>query len=203
MTSRNPPHTRRGVIGAGLAGASLLAIGGCSRQESAETPKRGGTIRVATHSSSTSDTLDPAKGGTALDYIRHFMLYSGLTCIEDEKLTPQLSLARAIETGDRINWHIDLQRGVRFHDGSELTAEDVVYSLLRHKDPAIGSKISTLADQFAEVRSDGRYGVELKLTGANADLPNLFAMSHMLIPSVRWCSRRRRWRRSPRRRGRW
>lgn len=181
MTNSYSPHTRRGVIGAGLASAGMLAIGGCSGQENAPKPKRGGTIRVATHSSSTSDTLDPAKGGTALDYIRHFMLYSGLTCIEDEKLTPQLSLARAIDTEDRINWHIKLQRGVRFHDGSELTAADVVHSLLRHKDPAVGSKMSTLAAQFAEVRSDGRYGVELKLTGANADLPNLFALAHMLI----------------------
>ncbi len=136
---------------------------------------------MATHSSSTSDTLDPTKGGTALDYVRHFMLYNGLTCIEDANLTPQLSLAKAIETDDRINWHIELQRGIRFHDGSELTAEDVVFSLLRHKDPAIGSKMSTLAEQFAEVSSDGRYGVTVKLTGANADLPSLLATSHMLI----------------------
>lgn len=173
--------SRRTVIGAGLAGAGMLALGGCGRQNGAQKPKRGGTIRVATHSSSTSDTLDPAKGGTALDYIRHFMLYGGLTCIEDESLQPRLSLARAIETDDRINWHVDLQRGIRFHDGSELTAEDVVHSLLRHKDPATGSKMSSLAEQFAEVSSDGRYGVLIRLTGANADLPNLLAMSTMLI----------------------
>ncbi|MEO5598350.1 MAG: ABC transporter substrate-binding protein [Novosphingobium sp.] len=138
-------------------------------------------IRLAAHSSSTSDTLDPAKGGTALDYVRHFMLYNGLTCIEDEKLTPQLSLAKAIETTNRIDWHIELNRGVRFHDGSELTSEDVVHSLLRHKDPSVGSKMSTLAAQFSSVRSDGRYGVAITLSGPNTDLPNLFAMSHMLI----------------------
>lgn len=181
VTSLYPDLSRRGLIGAGLASAGLMALGGCGAGNNPKPPKRGGTIRVATHASSTSDTLDPAKGGTALDYIRHFMLYSGLTCIEDEKLTPQLSLARAIETDDRINWHIDLQRGVRFHDGSELTSEDVVYSLLRHKDPAVGSKMSTLAAQFADVSSDGRYGVAIKLTGANADLPNLLSMPHMLI----------------------
>jgi peptide/nickel transport system substrate-binding protein len=181
VTAQAQHFSRRGVIGAGLAGTGLLALGGWASQSGAEIPKRGGIIRVATHSASTSDTLDPGKGGTALDYIRHFMLYSGLTCVEDSKLTPQLSLARALDTDDLINWHIDLQRGVRFHDGSELTAADVVHSLLRHKDPAIGSKMLTLAAQFAEVRSDGRYGVTLKLSGANADLPNLLAMSHMLI----------------------
>lgn len=181
MSPAISPLTRRTLIGAGLTGAGLLALGGCGSKTGPDKPRRGGTIRVATHSSSTSDTLDPAKGGTALDYIRHFMLYGGLTCIEDESLQPRLSLARAIETDDRINWHIDLERGVHFHDGSELTAEDVVHSLLRHKDPAVGSKMSTLASQFAEVRSDGRHGVMIRLTGANADLPNLLALSAMLI----------------------
>jgi len=169
------------MIGAGVAGAGLLALGGCGGSETARTPKRGGMIRVATHASSTSDTLDPSKGGTALDYIRHYMLYNGLTCIEDESLKPELSLASAIETSDLITWQIELKRGVLFHDGSELTAEDVVFSLLRHKDPSVGSKMSTLADQFAEVRSDGRYGVVVTLTGPNADLLTLLGLSHMLI----------------------
>lgn len=174
------PLTRRAAVGAGLAGAGLLALGGCSGG-SEKKPRMGGVVRVAANSSSTSDTLDPAKGGTTLDYVRHHMLYSGLTCFEDNRLVPNLSLARAIETGDRITWHIDLQRGVRFHDGSELTAQDVVHSLLRHKDPALGSKVASVAGQFAEVRSEGRFGVVIKLTSANAHLPSMLAVSHMLI----------------------
>lgn len=180
MTAFDPDLTRRSVIGAALAGTGLLALGACGRRETSR-PKSGGMIRVATHSSSTSDTLDPTKGGTALDYIRHFMLYNGLTCIDDGSFKPELSLANAFESADLITWQIELKRGVLFHDGSELTAGDVVFSLLRHKDPSVGSKMSTLASQFAEVRSDGRYGVVVRLTAPNADLPNLMAMSHMLI----------------------
>ncbi len=175
------PFTRRAAISAGLAGAGLLALGGCAGDSGDKPARRGGLVRVAGHAASTSDTLDPAKGSTALDYVRHHMLYSGLTCFEDDTLVPSLSLARAIETDDRITWHIDLQRGVRFHDGSEVTAQDVVHSLLRHKDPEIGSKVASVAEQFAEVRSDGRFGVVIRLTTANADLPSLLAVSHMLI----------------------
>lgn len=174
-------HTRRGVIGAGLAGAGLLALGGCGNGERQSRPQRGGSIRVATQVTSTADTLDPAKGAMLSDYTRHFMLYNGLTCVEDDSLIPRPSLARTIESDDRITWRFDLHRGVRFHDGSEFTSRDVVYSLLRHKDPAAGSKMASIAAQFAEVRADGRHGVIVRLTGPNADLPTILAQSHFLI----------------------
>jgi len=182
-SERCPPLSlnRREVIGAGLVGAGLLALGACSEGNRSAMPRKGGLIRVAAQATSTSDTLDPAKGGTALDYVRHYMLYSGLTSIDDDKLVPQLALARSLESDDRITWHIDLRRGVRFHDGTELTAQDVVHSLLRHKDPELGSKVAAIAEQFAEVRSEGRYGIVIRLTGPNSDLPNLLAVSHMLI----------------------
>lgn len=180
MTAFDPNITRRSVIGAGLAGTGLLALGACGGRDTSR-PKRGGMIRIATHSASTSDTLDPGKGGTALDYIRHFMLYNGLTCIEDGSLKAELSLASAFESADLITWQIELKRGILFHDGSELTAKDVVFSLLRHKDPSVGSKMSTLAEQFADVRSDGRYGVVVRLIAPNADLATLLATPHMLI----------------------
>jgi len=181
MSILDASFSRRRLIGAGLAGAGALALEGCGPGHAPARPKRGGTIRVAAHASSTSDTLDPAKGATALDYVRHFMLYNGLTCIEDSALAPQLSLATAIESTDLTNWHVTLRRGVRFHDGGELTSADVVHSLLRHKDPAVGSKVAAIAAQFAEVRSEGRYGVAIRLTGPNADLPNLLSVSHMVI----------------------
>lgn len=173
------PVSRRRFIG-GVAGAGALALGGCSASQR-RAPSMSGTIRVATQLSSTSDTLDPAKGATATDYTRHFMLYSGLTAIEDESLAARPALAQAIESVDGREWSFDLRRGVRFHDGAELTSADVVHTLLRHKDPATGSKIAKIAEQFEVVRADGRHGVRLRLTGPNADLPTILAQSHFLI----------------------
>ncbi|MCB2046857.1 MAG: ABC transporter substrate-binding protein [Novosphingobium sp.] len=159
----------------------MLAIGACSGGSGRRAPSTRGAIRVATQLSSTSDTLDPAKGATATDYTRHFMLYNGLTTIEDESLVATPSLALSIDSDDRRNWYFDLRRGIRFHDGSELTSEDVVFSLLRHKDPATGSKVATVAEQFEEVTADGKYGVRLRLTGPNADLLTVLSQSHFLI----------------------
>jgi len=165
--------TRRGLIGA--AGGALILPEPAFAQ-----PRRGGRIRVATTSSSTADTLDPAKGALNTDYVRHYMLYSGLTQF-DARLTPRLALAESFETRDRIRWRIRLKKGVQFHDGRTLTAADVVFSLMRHKDPRVGSKVKAVASQFAEARAIGTDEVELRLASPNVDLPTILATSHFLI----------------------
>ncbi|MDI9682782.1 ABC transporter substrate-binding protein, partial [Burkholderia cenocepacia] len=92
-------------------------------------PKRGGKIRVANESSSTADTLDPAKGSTGADYIRFFMFYSGLTQL-DGSLTPQMNLAESLHTTDAKTWIIKLRKGVTFHDGKPVGPADAVAAFL-------------------------------------------------------------------------
>ncbi|GGZ07918.1 ABC transporter substrate-binding protein [Novosphingobium colocasiae] len=176
--------SRRELLGAGVAGVGLMALGGCGpspQRRPAAASSGAGAIRVASMAASTKDTLDPAKGAMATDYVRHYMLYSGLTSIDDDSLRPRPALAESFDSDDRITWHFRLRRGVRFHDGAPLTSADVVHSLRRHNDPAVASKIAAIAAQFAEVRADGRYGVTIRLTGANADLPTLLAQAQFLI----------------------
>ena len=108
------------------------------------------------------------------------MIYSGLTEFDGD-MVPQLALAESIETHDRIHWRIRLRKGVEFHDGKTLKADDVVYSLLRHKVPALGSKVKAVSDQIAKAKALGPLELEVRLTGANADLPSILAMSHFLI----------------------
>jgi peptide/nickel transport system substrate-binding protein len=174
--AERPDLSRREALG-GLGGAGALSL---LPELAAAAPRRGGRIRVATISSSTADTLDPARGGLSTDYVRHFMVYSGLTQFTDG-LTPRLALAEAIESSDRIRWRVRLRKGVEFHNGSPLTSADVVYSLLRHKQPALGSKVKTIADQIVGVKAVGPHEVEIQLSGPNADLPAILATSHFLI----------------------
>ncbi|BDD90652.1 ABC transporter substrate-binding protein [Pandoraea sp. XJJ-1] len=160
-----------------LTGTGLLSVSG---QAFAQTPKRGGKIRVATQSASAADTLDPAKGALATDYVRANMIYNGLTEL-DSKLGAQLALAQSIDTKDAKVWVIKLRSGVQFHDGKPLTPADVTYSILRHKDPATASKAKTLADQIKEAKATGPNEVTITLEGPNADLPVILATSHFLI----------------------
>ncbi len=177
-----PGMDRRSVLQA-IAGAGLSAsLGGVLLypERAAAAPRRGGRIRVASLSSSIADTLDPAKGALSTDYARHYMLYSGLTQY-DESLAAQPGLAESMESDDQVNWTIKLRAGVLFHNGQSLTSADVVYSLLRHKDPSVASKMATIATQFAEVKANGPLELTMRLIGPNADLPVILADSHFLI----------------------
>ncbi|MND57947.1 Periplasmic dipeptide transport protein precursor [compost metagenome] len=174
-----------GLAGVAVAGASSLfgTAGKLFADDEAASPgkgKPGGRIRVAGSSSSTADTLDPAKGSGSTDYVRHYMFYNGLTRF-DNHMVPQLELAERIETTDATLWVISLRKEVTFHNGKALTAADVVFSLLRHKDPLTGSKVLPLASQFAEVKAVGTHEVQIQLSGPNAELPSVLAISHMLI----------------------
>ena len=78
-------------------------------------------------------------------------------------------------------WTIKLRRDVKFHDGTPLTADDVVFSLARHKDPATGSAAKALAAPMKEITASGKHEVKITLESPNADLPVVLGTPHFLI----------------------
>jgi len=165
---------------AGMSAVTASALIGDARRALAQTPKRGGRIKVASQTSSTADTVDPAKQNNQTDYTRCFTFYNGLTRL-DASLTPQLELAEAIESQGATVWTIKLRRDITFHDGAPLTADDVVYSLARHKDPATGSAAKALAAPMKEIAASGKHEVKITLESPNADLPVVLGTPHFLI----------------------
>lgn len=166
--------SRRDVLkllaGAGMALAGSSNIVTLAEAAVAARPRHGGRLRVASATSSIADTLDPAKLANQTDYARSRMLYSCLTCF-DGQLTPQPALAERFETADARHWRFHLRRGVSFHNGKPLHADDVVFSLLRHKEPGTVSKAKIFADQIQSVHALSPSEVEVRLHQPNADLP--------------------------------
>ena len=165
-----------GGMQATLAG-SLAGLAGVAH---AQTPRRGGRIRVAGATAAINDTLDPAKQSNQSDYIRGNMFYNGLTAL-DGSLTPRPALAEEFTTRDATTWVFKLRKGVVFHDGKPLVPADVVFSLMRHKDPATASKAKALADQIEDVKATGPNEVTIRLTAPNADLPVILGTFHFHI----------------------
>jgi peptide/nickel transport system substrate-binding protein len=95
------------------------------------------TLKVAV--SSNLNTLDPAKTKIGEEYIVNFLVFSGLTEL-DRKGRAQPDLAeRWTASDDQKTWTFYLRKGVKFHNGREFDAQDVLKTIERILDPATGS----------------------------------------------------------------
>ncbi len=176
--------TRRDILAMLAAGGMQAALAGSiasvATSAHAQTPRRGGKLRVAGATAAATDTLDPALQSNQTDYSRCNMIYNGLTWL-DGSLTPQPALAESFTTKDAKTWVFTLRKGVTFHDGKPLTPADVVFSISRHKLPATASKSKALADTIESVQATGPNEVTMVLNAPNADLPVILGTFHFHI----------------------
>ena len=170
----------RMLTAGGLALTSAGALFASASRALAQEPLRGGSIRAAGITSSNADTLDPAKASNQTDYVRICAFYNRLTVLDGSGL-PQSDLAESVESGDAKTWTVKLKSGVTFHDGKSLTSADVVYSLKRHLDEAVGSKVNSIAKQMTAIKAVDDLTVEIGLEAPNADLPTILALHHFMI----------------------
>lgn len=165
-------NRRRFLLTASAAGLSTVAAEAVWREARAAEPKKGGSITVGTDGGATSDSLNPLVA-TGADHATIAVLscYDTLTEM-DAKGTPQPSLAESWEGSADGTWAFRLRNGVEFHDGSPLTAADVVWSLAQHQGEA--SKFAEgkqIVGNFDELRADGPDTVIIKQREVNFDLP--------------------------------
>lgn len=164
--------------GASLGAANLLFANASAAV--AATPVKGGTLKAAGWSTSTADTLDPARASLSTDYVRCCSLYNRLTFLDGSGL-PKMELAESIESKDAQTWTVKLRKGVTFHNGKSLSADDVVFSLKRHLDKAVGSKVAQIAAQMTGFKAVDPLTVEITLASPNADLPTILSLHHFMI----------------------
>ncbi len=142
----------------------------------AATPKKGGSIRVASNLHGPDDQLDPTLFTSTIDYSRGRATYNGLLQLSNE-LEPQPELAESFESNsDATEWTFQIRRGVTFHDGQNLTADDVVYSMNRHLGEDSKSTIKAVLSSVQEWRKTGPYEVKAIMNTSNADLPILLGL---------------------------
>lgn len=132
----------------GWLGVALLAAGfGCSPGGPAKPP---GELRVAVSYELAS--FDPHANNSLEAFEQISNVYEPLIALDRSlRLVPNLAVSWS--NPDATTWSFRLRPGVRFHDGSLLTAEDIVYSIMRLKgDPTLGmrSQLSEVAGAAAE-----------------------------------------------------
>ena len=146
-----------------LAAAGLIAAGGCA----AAREHRTGAIVVAMTNS--ASVLDPRIGTDEASQKAHQLLFNTLVRIDaDLRIGPEL--AETLEQPDPLTYVARLRRGVLFHNGRELTAEDVVYTFRSFLDPKFGGR-SGAYRLLADVTALDPYTVQFKLKEPFAAFP--------------------------------
>ena len=137
-----------------LAGAILAACGNANSSSSsssssgsgaAGTPVKGGNLRLATQTPAAAVnplTVSDAGGLCMLAQTGEFLVFDNNLLLQ---LQPMLATSWKPSKGGAV-WTFKIRSGVKFHDGSPLTADDVVYTMQQLSDPKVASNaLSTFA----------------------------------------------------------
>ncbi|MCT2544674.1 ABC transporter substrate-binding protein [Streptomyces atratus] len=99
-------------------------------------------------------------------------------------LTTSPNLASSFTNPTPTTWVYKIRPGVRFHDGTVLTAKDVVASLRRHMDPAVGSAWENTFRNVKSIDMTGPLEVTVRLTKPDAVFNQEMATSSGTIESA-------------------
>lgn len=144
------------------------------------TALQAATLRWAR--STDASTLDPHAVNNGPNHALLHQVYEPLLIrTADGRLQPTLATAWK-QTSDPAVWEFQLRRGVKFHDGSLLTADDVVFSLQRARSPT--SDMKAVLVSIAEVAKVDPFTVRIKTTGPNLLLPD--SLTNIQIMSAAW-----------------
>ncbi|WP_063761236.1 ABC transporter substrate-binding protein [Streptomyces sp. NRRL B-1347] len=98
-------------------------------------------------------------------------------------LTMEPGLAKKASNPNPKTWVYDLRPGVRFHDGKEMTADDVVYSLGRQQDPKNAAAWAQVFQNVAAVRKTGPLQVTVRLKKPDSQFPQYMATAAGVVAS--------------------
>ena len=117
------------------------------------------------------DQMDPIVMTSNIDYTRAHAAYNGLVQMRDNmQLKPELA-EEFSPNSDATVWTFKLQKGVKFHDGSNFSADDVLWSMNRHLGEKTPSVIKGFFSQVKEWKKVDSHTVKAILNSPDSDLP--------------------------------
>ena len=171
----------QGLMATGLTFAAATSVLTGSRDVKAMTPKKGGRLIAAGTLHGPSDTMDPPLYTGGMDYIRGRSYLNNLLQFNDDlSLKPDLAAEWDV-SADGKEWTFKLRKDVQWHDGSKLTADDVIYSMNRHLGEDSISKVTSLVDYITEWKKVDAHTVKAVLAEPNVDLGAVLSTFHFKI----------------------
>lgn len=116
-----------GLLAACGSGSSTGAVTGGAEGK----PVAGGILRLGGQGGSNTDTLDANGVLTNTDFARAAQLYDPLLRLSTAGHPENVLATSVTPNKTATEWTVKIRPGVKFHDGSSLTAKDVLYTFNR------------------------------------------------------------------------
>lgn len=157
------------MTGVAMLPWSMNAHAAASATTAGGAPRNGGVLRISVDQA--IGMLNPHQARVNPDYLLAELLYSGLTRLAPNmKAEPDLA-ASWQANAELTEWTFTLRDGLKFSDGSPLTAADVVASLEAILDPKNASPGMRNIGPIQSLRADGDGKVIIVTQQPYADLP--------------------------------
>jgi peptide/nickel transport system substrate-binding protein len=165
-------------FGAAILAAALLGAGASP----AMAQKSADTLRITMRDA--LPNIDPYYNNLRTGVVMHHQGWDGLVYRNPDSFKIEPLLATEWKMPDTTTIEFTLRPGVKFHDGSPFTADDVVYTLNLVSDPA--SKVSTPANYnwIEKAEKTGELSVRVKLKRPTPAALDYFALVIPIYPKA-------------------
>ncbi len=144
-------------------------------------PKRGGHLRIGLGHGQTTDTHNPGTYENdfvvGLSYAIHGRL---VEVAPDGSFIPEVAQSWEA-TPDAAIWRFKLRKGLSFHSGKPVTAEDVMASINFHRGEKSASAAGPLVAEIQNITIEGDDILVFALSSGNADFPFTLTDYHLTI----------------------
>src|SRR5947208_3060967 len=165
-TTQDEP--RRSLTRALSRRAFLRVLAGTAGVAMVSGLKKGGVLKAAYAADPVG--MDPAFAVAAASHLVIEQTYSNLVAL-DENFSAIPDLAEKWEkSDDNLSYTFHLRQGVKFHDGSDLTSDDVKFTLDRLLDKKTGYFWRGQLSPIKQVDAPDKYTVKLTLSQPHAPL---------------------------------
>lgn len=152
---------------AACAGGGSPSPGAPGAEQPGGQPRSGGVLKVGIPSDVKG--LDPRRVSGRAEEEVWSLMFSTLVRL-NKNMEPEANVAKKWTISpDGTEYVFELNRGVKFHNGDELTAEDVKYTYDQVRDPKFGSSSQSLFNLVKDIQVVDPYTVKFILKSPYAD----------------------------------
>lgn len=187
--------TRRQALAAGgvaLAGLGLAACGGSGSNPSSSSKtvpqgkiKHGGNLNVGVEGNGLKDIMDAQNDLAKIDQARLVTGWQPLLEYDRNYKLTMTGLAESLERDGDHAYVVRVRKGIEFHNGKTLTADDVIYSFKRlcNKKLGLDGGTSVTSVNPNDLRKLDKYTVRIGLYQPDSTIPDgLGAYTCTMVP---------------------